>query len=81
MIKLLSIGGVLIIHDSWLRSVEKTARWMESNLRFLRLLGPPARGGGRGLRAPSTKRLLIAVKTGVDRRAWDHFEAFRRARS
>lgn len=76
--KALSIGGVLIIHDSWLGSVAKTARWIGANLRFLKVLGGGGLrpGGGARGRAPSTARLLIAVKTAADVRKWDHFQDF-----
>ena len=64
--KLLSVGGVLVLHDTWLKSVRTTANFIEANFKFFELL-PLLEGIS----------MRVAVKrTHHDRRGFRHFASF-----
>ena len=64
--KLLSVGGVLLLHDAWLPSVRKTVAYIKASLPFLQPL--PRRA------MPGTMQLY--VKVGLDERPWNSFSDF-----
>ena len=65
--KLLSIGGVLMLHDTWLPSVRKTMSFIRTNLRFLEPMNASAWG---------SHNLRVYVKRAPDRRGWKDFIDF-----
>jgi hypothetical protein len=70
--KLLSIGGVLVLHDAWpigrarlaLEAVQATVEFIRTNLRFLEFV--PVRVPG----------FAVFIKRFPDHRQWDHFITF-----
>ena len=62
--RLLKVGGLLVMHDIWMPSVQKTIHWATSNLAFARVKS------GMG------KNMAFMVKTQTDHREWNHFVAF-----
>ena len=65
--KLLSIGGLLILHDTWLPAVKKTMAFIDTNLAFLEHMVSRDRG---------TQNMAIYVKRRPDMRAWNDFKEF-----
>jgi hypothetical protein len=66
--KMLAIGGALMLHDNWMPSIRKLESFIESNMANLRRVPNPL---GHAC------CISIYTKSGVDRRAWDHYNAFR----
>ena len=63
--KLLAVGGVLVLHDDWMESVQATVAFIGTNLRFLERV--PRR----------LKGFTVFVKRFPDNREWDHFVTFK----
>lgn len=70
---MLSIGGVLLLHDVWMESLEATLAFVRHNLRFLEIapMRPKA-----GTRAGGALQVQALVKRHPDNRQWDHFVTF-----
>lgn len=69
--KLLSVGGLLVLHDTWLKSVRTTINFIASNLKFLQLLPHPKEG------KKDEFLMQVAVKTSPrDARRFRHFASF-----
>lgn len=62
--KMLSVGGLLLLHDTWMPSVKATTEFIIENFRFLEIL--PMAGCC----------IQVFVKRRSDRRAWDHYRTF-----
>ena len=69
--KLLAVGGLLVMHDTWLKSVKATVNFIGANLKFLELLPHPNEG------KPSELFMQVAVKRSArDLRKFRHFASF-----
>jgi len=62
--RMLKIGGILMIHDTWMASVKATSNWIEKNLSFRKIDGI----GNEGV--------AIFVKIAKDSRKWTHYVGF-----
>ena len=65
--KLLSIGGLLLLHDTWMPSVKRAMSFISTNLPFLERMRTNARG---------TQLIAIYVKRHADKRDWRNFAEF-----
>ena len=76
--RLLAVGGVLLLHDAWMPSVQKTRDFISTNLRNLAQFNiTRPRRPGRSASALSAPTTIVAfVKLRGDRREWDHYAAF-----
>jgi predicted O-methyltransferase YrrM len=62
--RMLEIGGVIVFDDSWMRSVQLTASFVERNRADYRRVASPPRN------------FAVFERIARDRRRWDHFEEF-----
>ncbi len=65
--KLLSIGGLLLLHDTWMPAVKRAMSFISTNLPFLERMRTNARG---------TQLIAIYVKRHADKRDWRDFAEF-----
>lgn len=65
-VPLLPLGGILVLHDSWVASVKATRSWIETNLRDV--LQPVSQN--------VSKNVFVFIKVANDKRTWDHFVPF-----
>uniref|UniRef100_A0A7S0Q2A5 Uncharacterized protein n=1 Tax=Coccolithus braarudii TaxID=221442 RepID=A0A7S0Q2A5_9EUKA len=61
--KMLAVGGILVLHDTWLPSMNWTVNYIQANLLHLELVPPPTRSV-----------MQVIVKRYHDNRRWDHFK-------
>ena len=70
--------GVLLLHDAWMPSVQKTRDFINTNLRNLAQFNitRPRRPGrsASAISAPTTIEAFVKLRG--DRREWDHYAAF-----
>mmetsp|Transcript_19978 Transcript_19978/g.35465 ORF Transcript_19978/g.35465 Transcript_19978/m.35465 type:complete len:341 (-) Transcript_19978:24-1046(-) len=65
-ITLVPIGGVIVMHDTWMASIKATKTWIAQNL-------------GNSIQIVEQKfarNMMVLVKIAPDDRAWDHFVPF-----
>lgn len=62
---LLPIGGTVMIHDTWMRSIQMVLSFIEKN-----------RKEYRRLPSPSSNLAVLQKTDELDRREWDHFSEF-----
>lgn len=60
--RILEVGGVMVLDDVWMASTRTAMSWLEANLPFKRVT--------------VAHNLAVYQKTGPDRRAWNSFTAF-----
>ena len=65
--KMLSFGGVLMLHDNWMPSVQKVQGFISANMPSLQNVTNPL-----GFKCCIT----IYTKTKHDERKWNHFRPF-----
>jgi len=66
-IPLVAVGGLIILHDIWMASIQATAAWIDTNL------------GGvlKRVKQRISRNMLVLIKVSPrDERAWDHFVPF-----
>jgi len=61
---LLNQNGFILLHDTWLLSIQTVAEWVKQNKKNYRILDFPA------------KNCLLLQKKGDDKRKWYHFKSF-----
>jgi len=63
---LMDVGGIILMHDTWMASIKATRSWVETNLKdSLRIIDQDV-----------SSNLMVLLKVAPDVRAWDHFEEF-----
>lgn len=68
--KLLSVGGVVLFHDTWLPSVNKTISFVQTNLKHIQYI-PWRRWPREWSTYLKGNHFAVFVKTGRDRRLWN----------
>ena len=63
--RLLAVGGVLLLHDNWMPSVQKTRNFINTNLQNFAQINITRRS-----------TIMAFVKRRGDRRPWDHYAEF-----
>ena len=65
--KMLAVGGALMLHDTWMPSIQRVESFIQTNLPFLHKVPNPL---GHGC------CITIYTKSDVDRREWNHYVPF-----